>query len=137
MRRLIVAGLFAFVCARCSGDLVSTNAQGKPSSSDVRLSAKASIVPADDEGTWSRQVIDERSSLYGGPFRWQAGTSIAVRADGQPIVAYYDSSYHCNNGGYGTYTPDALMVARTTGDGWTRTVEACGPEVGYWPRMRV
>lgn len=95
-------------------------------------------VPADGQGTWTREVIDNNSTLWnGGPVGWGAGTSIAMRADGQPIIAYYDASHHCNNGGFGTYSSDALMVARVTPTGWAKRVEACGPEAGYWPRLRV
>jgi hypothetical protein len=95
-------------------------------------------VPGEALGTWSREVIDNDSTLWnGGPTGWGAGTTIAMRADGQPIIAYYDASHHCNNGGFGTYSADALMVARVTETGWQRRVEACGPEAGYWPRLRV
>jgi hypothetical protein len=95
-------------------------------------------VPGDTDATWSREVIDNNSTLWnGGPTGWGAGTSIAMRADGQPIIAYYDASHHCNNGGFGTYSADALMVARVVPTGWQRRVEACGPEAGYWPRLRV
>src|SRR5262245_25032107 len=66
-----------------------------------------------DHGTWSREVVSDSATLWnGGPVEWGAGTSIAVRADGRPMIAYYDASYRCNNAGNGTYSPDALMIAR-------------------------
>jgi hypothetical protein len=89
-------------------------------------------------GTWTREVIANNAELWnGGPVGWGAGTSIAVRADGHPIVAYYDATNRCNNGGFGTYSPDTLEVARVTATGWKSTIEACGPYAGYWPRLRV
>jgi hypothetical protein len=89
-------------------------------------------------GSWTRELISSSATLWnGGPVGWGAGTSIALRHDQHPIVAYYDASYRCNNGGFGTYSPDTLEVARFSATGWKSTIEACGPEVGYWPRIRV
>lgn len=94
-------------------------------------------VPA--TGTWKRTVVSDSSTLWnGGPTEWGAGTSIGVRADGEPVIAYYDASNRCNNGGWGTYSPDALLIAnRTGGTVWKRAIQACGPEWGYWPRLLV
>jgi hypothetical protein len=87
---------------------------------------------------WTREAVSDHASLWnGGPTNWGAGTTIAIRADGQPQIAYYDATYRCNNGGWGTYSPDTLMMANLTATGWTRRIEVCGPENGYWPRMRV
>jgi hypothetical protein len=94
--------------------------------------------PSTTPSAWSREVVADNAQLWnGGPVAWGAGTSIALRANGQPIIAYYDSSYRCNNGGFGTYSPDSLIVARGSAQGWKRAIEACGPEWGYWPRLRV
>jgi hypothetical protein len=91
-----------------------------------------------DTGTWTREVVTSNAELWnGGPVGWGAGTSIAVRQDGHAIIAYYDATNRCNNGGFGTYSPDTLEVARFTASGWKSTIEACGPYAGYWPRMRV
>ncbi len=95
-------------------------------------------VPGDGEGSWSREVVDDSATLWnGGPVGWGAGTSVAVKADGTPVVAYYNASYQCNNGGFGTYSPDALDVARFGAQGWTHTIEACGPYAGYWPKLLI
>ncbi len=93
---------------------------------------------ADGDG-WSRKVVDNNSQIWnGGAPGWGAGTSIAVRSDGQPIIAYYDASYLCGGGGFGTYQPDAVVTAKPDATGaWKRTIEACGNNHGYWPRLRI
>jgi hypothetical protein len=96
------------------------------------------LVPADSAGTWSREVVADNASLWnGGPTEWGAGTTIAMKTDGSPMIAYYDATYRCNNGGWGTYSPDALMTASRSATGWSRRIEGCGPETGYWPRLRI
>ncbi len=100
---------------------------------------KADVGSVPAAGTWTKKLVSDSSMLWnGGPTNWGAGTSVGVRADGQPVIAYYDAAYRCANGGWGTYSPDALMLANhdaTTG--WKRRIAACGPEWGYWPRLRV
>jgi hypothetical protein len=91
-----------------------------------------------DNGTWTKEVVTGSAELWnGGPVGWGAGTSIAIRASGHPMIAYYDATNRCNNGGFGTYSPDTLEIARVTDTGWKSTIEACGPYAGYWPKMRV
>jgi hypothetical protein len=103
------------------------------------VAGKADVGAVPAAGTWTKKLVSDNSMLWnGGPVNWGAGTSIAVRADGQPVIAYYDASYRCNNGGWGTYSPDSLMIANHNATtGWKRSIQACGPEWGYWPRMRV
>ena len=92
----------------------------------------------EDGAAWSRKVVAPNAQVWnGGPQEYGAGTSIALRADGTPVIAYYSAEYFCNNGGWGTYSSDGMVLARLVNGTWTRTVEACGPTAGYWPRVRV
>jgi hypothetical protein len=56
-----------------------------------------------DGSVWSRKVVAPNAEVWnGGPIEWGAGTSIALRADGTPIIAFYSAEHFCNNGGWGT-----------------------------------
>jgi hypothetical protein len=92
---------------------------------------------ADGTG-WSRKVVSSSAALWnGGIPEWGAGTSIGVRADGSPVIAFYTAEHICRNGGFGLASSDALMISRMVNGAWTRTTEACGPTSGYWPRLSV
>jgi hypothetical protein len=132
MRRSTGTTIMGFiVVAGCAADPTT-----KPKPPSGGKADGPGAVPTD--GTWSHDVISGNAMLWnGGPIGWGAGTSIAIRQDGHPIVAYYDSSYRCNNGGFGTYSPDTLMVARVASNAWNPTIAACGPNAGYFPRLRV
>jgi hypothetical protein len=91
---------------------------------------------ADGTG-WSREGVASNAELWeGGGTDFGAGTSIAIRPNGQPIIAFYDARINCRSGGFGLGVPDNLVVARFDTK-WTTTVEACGNNTGKWPRIRV